>query len=43
MKTQWKDGENEKSVTSPVSPVITGMAPVIDVRNTLTPELKRDQ
>jgi phosphoribosylformylglycinamidine synthase len=43
MKTQWKEGEREKSVTSPVSPVITGMAPVEDVRKTLTPELQRDQ
>ena len=43
MKTQWKEGDKDKSVTSPVSPVITGMAPVVDVRKTLTPELKRDQ
>jgi phosphoribosylformylglycinamidine synthase len=43
MKTQWKEGEVERSVTSSVSPIITGMAPVEDVRKTLTPELQRDQ
>ncbi|MFN2381464.1 MAG: phosphoribosylformylglycinamidine synthase [Guyparkeria sp.] len=39
MKTRWQDGETEKAVTSPVSLVVTGFAPVGDVRRTLTPEL----
>ena len=43
MKTVWKDGRDSKAVTSPLSLVITGFAPVIDVRKTLTPELKTDQ
>ncbi len=38
MKTRWQDGDTEKSVTSPVSLVVTGFAPVSDVRRTLTPE-----
>lgn len=42
MKTQWQDGEQHKSVTAPVSLVITGFAPVQDVRKTLTPELRTD-
>ena len=39
MRTVWRDGDTDKSVTSPVSLVITGFAPVLDVRKTLTPEL----
>ena len=41
MKTVWNDEEgNEKSVTAPLSLIITAFAPVVDVRETLTPELK---
>ena len=43
MKTRWQDGETEKTVTSPVSLVVTGFAPVSDVRRTLTPELVSDE
>ena len=41
MRTVWRDGDSDsdKSVTSPVSLVITGFAPVADVRKTLTPQL----
>jgi len=39
MRTVWRDGDIDKSVTSPVSLVITGFAPVADVRKTLTPQL----
>ena len=42
MRTVWKDGDTDKSVTSPVSLVITGFAPVSDVRKTLTPQLVTD-
>ncbi|MCL7743993.1 phosphoribosylformylglycinamidine synthase [Guyparkeria hydrothermalis] len=42
MKTRWQDDDTEKSVTSPVSLVVTGFAPVSDVRRTLTPELVSD-
>jgi len=42
MRTVWKDGDTHKSVTSPVSLVITGFAPVSDVRKTLTPQLVTD-
>ncbi|HER34724.1 MAG TPA: phosphoribosylformylglycinamidine synthase, partial [Halothiobacillaceae bacterium] len=38
MKTRWRDGATEKTVASPVSLVVTGFAPVSDVRRTLTPE-----
>ena len=42
MRTVWQDGDIDKSVTSPVSLVITGFAPVSDVRKTLTPQLVTD-
>lgn len=40
MRTAWQEGTEDKSVTSPMSLVITAFAPVLDVRKTLTPELK---
>ena len=43
MKTVWQEDHQTKTVTSPLSLIITGFAPVVDVRKTLTPELKRDQ
>lgn len=43
MKTQWQDDETGKSVVSPVSLIMTGFAPVPDVRKTVTPELRTDQ
>ena len=39
MKTVWEDGE-KKSVTSPLSLIVSAFAPVVDCRNTLTPVLK---
>jgi phosphoribosylformylglycinamidine synthase len=42
MRTAWQDKGEEKSVTAPLSLVITAFSPVLDVRKTLTPEL-RDQ
>ncbi|UXZ05680.1 phosphoribosylformylglycinamidine synthase [Moraxella nasicaprae] len=39
MKAGWKDGEEDKSVTSPMSLIITAFAPVQDVAKTITPEL----
>jgi phosphoribosylformylglycinamidine synthase len=43
MKTQWSDEGTEKSVTSPLSLVVTGFAPVSDIRKTLTPQLRMDK
>lgn len=42
MRTAWKDGEMDKSVTAPLSLVISAFAPVLDVRRTVTPEIKHD-
>ncbi|MFW2146967.1 phosphoribosylformylglycinamidine synthase [Acinetobacter sp. TY1] len=42
MRTTWNEEGEDKSVTSPMSGVITAFAPVTDVRKTLTPELKNE-
>lgn len=43
MKTTWQEGEEVKSVTSPLSLVISAFAKVEDIRHTLTPTLVTDQ
>lgn len=44
MNTRWRDESGEdKSVTAPLSLVVTGFAPVTNARQTLTPELKRGE
>ena len=42
MKTVWKDGEQDKSVTSPLSLIVTAFAPCMDACKTLTPQLAAD-
>ena len=39
MRSTWQDGDTAKSVTSPLSLIITGFGPVADVTKTLTPQL----
>jgi phosphoribosylformylglycinamidine synthase len=39
MRTKWQDDGQDKSVTSPVSVIMTGFSPVKNVGKTLTPEL----
>jgi phosphoribosylformylglycinamidine synthase len=41
MKASWKEGSKNKSVTAPVTVVISAFAPVEDVRSTWTPTLQR--
>jgi len=45
MNTVWldRDSESQKQVTSPLSLTITAFSPVVDVRQSLTPELKTSQ
>lgn len=50
MRTEWVDEEGDdngvgvaKSVTAPLSLIISAFAPVVDVRNTVTPQLKTDK
>jgi phosphoribosylformylglycinamidine synthase len=43
MKTAWQEDGEQKSVTSPLSLVISAFAAVEDVRKTVTPDLKEDK
>ncbi|QDO86626.1 phosphoribosylformylglycinamidine synthase [Shewanella psychropiezotolerans] len=43
MKTAWQEEGVDKSVTSPMSLVITAFGAVQDIRNTVTPELRTDK
>ncbi|MEY4588103.1 MAG: hypothetical protein RL497_179 [Pseudomonadota bacterium] len=40
MRTAWQERGKNKAVTAPLSLIISAFAPVLDVRKTLTPELK---
>jgi phosphoribosylformylglycinamidine synthase len=42
MKTRWQEEGQDKAVIAPLSLIVTAFAPVMDVRRTLTPELRRD-
>lgn len=43
MKTVWEEGAEKKSVISPLSLIVSAFAPVVDVRHTLTPQLRKDR
>ena len=43
MKTVWQEGDEDRVMASPLSLIISGFAPVQDVRRTLTPQLCTDQ
>ncbi len=40
MKSSWQDDSGNCSVTAPLSLIISAFAPVLDIRTTLTPEIK---
>jgi len=40
MKTAWLDEFGDRSVTAPLSLIISAFAPVLDVRKSVTPEIK---
>jgi phosphoribosylformylglycinamidine synthase len=42
MKTGWQENGEQRTVTSPMSLVVTAFAPVKDVRKTVTPQLRTD-
>lgn len=42
MQTAWTEGDESKRVIAPVSLIVTAFAPVSDVRQTLTPQLRTD-
>ena len=43
MKTVWQDDDAQKSVTSPLSLIVSAFAPVKDVRKSVTPALLADK
>ncbi|WP_225776153.1 phosphoribosylformylglycinamidine synthase [Pseudomonas sp. Marseille-Q5115] len=43
MQTRWQEEGSDKSVTSPMSLIVSGFAPVTDIRKTLTPQLRLDK
>ncbi len=43
MKTVWQHDGDDREMASPLSLIITGFAPVSDVRRTLTPQLRTDR
>lgn len=43
MRTVWEADGEARSVTSPVSLIVSAFAPVVDVTRTLTPELRSDR
>jgi phosphoribosylformylglycinamidine synthase len=43
MRTTWRDGDVDKSVTAPVSLIVSAFASIADVRECLTPLLRLDQ
>ncbi|MFP5441937.1 MAG: phosphoribosylformylglycinamidine synthase, partial [Gammaproteobacteria bacterium] len=40
MRTVWEDGGVQKAVTAPLSLIVTAFAPVLDIRKTVTPQLR---
>ncbi|WMS88526.1 phosphoribosylformylglycinamidine synthase [Pleionea litopenaei] len=42
MRTVWQEGDEQKSITAPMSLIITAFAPVQDIRKTVTPQLRTD-
>jgi len=42
MKTVWNESGEKREVTAPLSLIISAFAPVMDIRKTLTPQLRTD-
>jgi phosphoribosylformylglycinamidine synthase len=42
LRAVWEENHEERSVTAPLSLIVTAFAPVRDVRDTLTPQLRTD-
>lgn len=42
MSTRWQEGGDAKAVTSPLSLIISAFSPVLDVRKTVTPYIRKD-
>jgi phosphoribosylformylglycinamidine synthase len=42
MRTTWREGDDDKAVTAPVSLIVTAFARIEDARRVLTPQLRLD-
>jgi phosphoribosylformylglycinamidine synthase len=42
MKTVWREGDQDRAMTAPLSLIVSAFAPVKDIRSTLTPMLRKD-
>ncbi len=43
MQTLWREGDQQRAMTAPLSLIVSAFAPVKDVRSTLTPMLRVDE
>jgi len=43
MKSEWQNENSRYSVSAPLSLIVSAFAPVVDIRQTLTPELQLDK
>jgi len=43
MRTVWEEAGEKKAVTAPMSLIVSAFAPVTDIRQTLTPQLRTDR
>jgi phosphoribosylformylglycinamidine synthase len=43
MRTAWQEGKEDKSVTAPVSLIVSAFSPVTDVRQSVTPQLRQPE
>jgi phosphoribosylformylglycinamidine synthase len=43
MRTVWQEGNEERVMTAPLSLIISAFAPVLDVRQSLTPQLRAEE
>ena len=42
MKTQWEENGKEQTVTAPMSLIVSAFSPVVNIADTLTPQLEND-
>ena len=43
MRTTWRDGDQDKAVTAPMSLIVSAFAPVVDARQSVTPQLQPEE
>ncbi|MCP5186166.1 MAG: phosphoribosylformylglycinamidine synthase [Pseudomonadales bacterium] len=43
MRTTWREGDQDKAVTAPMSLIVSAFAPVVDARQSVTPQLQPEE